>query len=184
MNASSGERTGTVSSYLVKGYDALISAFAALAGLMILFATAVVCADVLLRAVSKHSLPWAFEVTEFLLVYIPLLTFPWLARRQQHIIIDVFTNWLPPRIAYGLRIIVLLVAAGICVWVAYWGTFATLTAYERNVVNAGLVAFPRWALLISIPIGFGLAAIEFLRLAWMDFGGTAPSEKPATPSVA
>jgi TRAP-type C4-dicarboxylate transport system permease small subunit len=182
--ASSGERHVPAFSYLVRAYDALITVFAALAGLMILFATAVVCADVLLRAVSEHSLPWAFEVTEFLLVYIPLLTFPWLARRQQHITIDVFTNWLPPRVVRGLRIAVLIVAAGTCVWVAYWGAFATLTAFERNVVNAGLVAFPRWALLVAIPVGFGLATIEFLRLAWVSFWDTALPEKPATPSVA
>jgi len=165
-------------------YDALISVFAVLAGLMILSAAAVVCADVLLRALSTHSLPWAFEVTEFLLVYIPLLTFPWLARRQQHIIIDAFTNLLPSHVARALRIVVLIVAAATCVWVAYWGVFATLTAYERNIINAGLVAFPRWALLISFPLGFGVAAIEFFRLAWMDFRGTAPSERPATPTVA
>ena len=174
----------TALSPLVRAYDALISAFAVLAGLMILAAAAIVCADVLLRAVSQHSLPWAFEVTEFLLVYIPLLTFPWLARRQQHVVIDVFTNMLPTRVAHVLRILVLIVAAGTCVWVAYWGALATLTAYERNVINAGLVAFPRWALLISIPVGFGLAAIEFLRLAWMEFWGIAPTEKPATTSVA
>lgn len=184
MSGSSSERSGTPPSSLVRAYDALITAFAVLAGLMILFAAGVVCADVLLRAVSTHSLPWAFEATEFLLVYIPLLTFPWLARRQQHIIIDVFTSWLPPRVARALRIVVLVVAAGTCVWVAYWGAFATLTAYERNVVNAGLVAFPRWALLISFPLGFGTAAIEFFRLAWMDFSGTAPVEKPAAPTVA
>ena len=184
MSASSGERPGTALSPLVKAYDALITAFAVLAGVMILLATAIVCADVILRAVSKHSLPWAFEVTEFLLVYIPLLTFPWLARRQEHIIIDVFTGLLPLRVAYVLRIVVLLVAVGTCVWVAYWGAHATLTAYERNIINAGLVAFPRWALLISIPVGFGLGAIEFLRLAWMEIQGTAPSEKPAAPTVA
>lgn len=171
-------------SFVVRAYNALISGFAALAGMMILFAAGVVCADVLLRALSKHSLPWAFEVTEFLLVYIPLLTFPWLARRQQHIIIDAFTNFLPPRVARPLRIVVLIVAAGTCVWVAYWGVFATLTAYERNIITSGLVAFPRWALLISFPLGFGVAAIEFFRLAWMDFCRTGPTEKPAAPTVA
>lgn len=169
---------------LIRVYDTLISGFAILAGLMILFAAGVVCADVLLRAASKHSLPWAFEVTEFLLVYIPLLTFPWLARRQQHIIIDAFTNFLPSRVARLLRIAVLVIAAGTCVWVAYWGVFATLTAYERNIITSGLVAFPRWALLISFPLGFGAGAIEFIRLAWMDFSGAGPTEKPATATVA
>jgi TRAP-type C4-dicarboxylate transport system permease small subunit len=182
--SASSERSGAGLSSLVKVYDALISLFGVLAGLMILSAAGVVCADVILRAVSKHSLPWAFEVTEFLLVYIPLLTFPWLARRQQHIIVDAFTSFLTPSAARPVRIVVLVIAAGTCVWVAYWGLFATLTAYERNIITSGLVAFPRWALLISFPLGFGVAAIEFLRLAWMDFCGTSPAEKPAAPTVA
>jgi TRAP-type C4-dicarboxylate transport system permease small subunit len=165
-------------------YEALISGFAVLAGLMILFAAGAVCADVLLRALSKHSLPWAFEVTEFLLVYIPLLTFPWLARRRQHIVIDAFTSLLPLRVARPLRIGILLLAAGTCVWVAYWGIFATFTAYERSIVTSGLVAFPRWALLISFPLGFGMGAIEFLRLAWMDFLHAGLNETATSPKVA
>jgi TRAP-type C4-dicarboxylate transport system permease small subunit len=184
LDFSSDISRETARSPLVRAYDALISGFAALAGLMVLFAMGVVCADVLLRMVSKHSLPWAFEVTEFLLVYIPLLTFPWLARRQQHIVIDVFTNGLPPLAAHRLHIAVLVVAAATCVWVTYWGVFATLTAYERNVINAGLVAFPRWALLIAIPIGFGTGAIEFFRLAWRNFHNGIPATIPATRSVA
>jgi TRAP-type C4-dicarboxylate transport system permease small subunit len=182
--SASSERPGPVLSSVVRVYDAVVSAFAAIAGLMIVCAAGLVCADVILRAVSTHSLPWVFEVTEFLLVYIPLLTFPWLARRQQHIIIDVFTSWLPLRVAHALRIVVLIVAAGTCLWVAYWGAFATLTAYDRNIINAGLVAFPRWALLVSFPLGFSMAAIEFFRLAWMEFWGLVPSAKPATPTVA
>src|SRR6202012_1585203 len=114
----------------------MITALAAVAGMMILSAAAIVVADVILRALSKHSLPWVFEVTEFLLVYIPLLTFPWLARRQKHVVVDVFTNFLPPGAARVMRIVVFLVAAGTCLWVAYWGFFATLTAYQRNIVNA------------------------------------------------
>lgn len=162
-------------SLVVQLYDGLISGFAVIAGLMIVAAMLIVCADVGLRLVSRLSLPWSFEVTEFFLVYVPLLTMPWLVRRRQHIVIDIFTSWLNPDVARRLRIFVLLLSAAICIFVAYWGVLATLTAYNRGIINAGLVSFPRWALLFVIPLGFGTAAIEFARGAWRDLLGRGPS---------
>jgi hypothetical protein len=47
--------------------------------------------------------------------------------------------------------------------------------YNRGIINAGLVSFPRWALLFVIPLGFGTAAIEFARGAWRDLLGRGPS---------
>ncbi len=160
----------------VRLYDGLINSFAAIAGLMIVAAMLIVCADVALRLVSRLSLPWSFEVTEFFLVYVSLLTMPWLVRRRQHIVIDIFTTWLSPDVASRLRICVLFLSAAICLFVAYWGVLATLTAYNRGIVNAGLVSFPRWALLFVIPLGFGASAIEFARGGWRDLHGRGPSD--------
>ncbi len=172
-------------SLLIQSYDGLVTGLAIIAGLMIVAAMLIVCGDVLLRLVSRHSLPWSFEVTEFFLVYVPLLTMPWLVRRRQHIVIDIFTTWLSPDVARRLRIVVLFLSAAICLFVAYWGVMATMTAYSRGIVNAGLVSFPRWALLVVIPLGFGLSAIEFARGGWRDLHGRGPSnEECNTVSVA
>jgi C4-dicarboxylate transporter, DctQ subunit len=148
-------------------YARLLDLFAALAGAMIIFAMTSVTVDVLLRATGSGSLTWSFEVTEFLLLYIPMLTMPWLARRRGHITIDVVISRLDPMIARRLEVVVDFLVAAVCAFVTYWGVIATWNAYSRGIVNAGMVEYPRWALLISIPFGFGLTAIEYLRLCRM-----------------
>lgn len=152
---------------LTIAFDTLEDALAFVAGAMIVFAMCTVTLDVVFR-LFQSSLWWSFEVTEFILVYIPLLTLPWLARRRAHIVIDIVTTRLPSNVARRLQVVTWLLAAVICAFVAYWGMVATMTAYGRGIVNAGMVEYPRWALLFVIPLGFGLAAIEFARLAWQD----------------
>lgn len=150
---------------LTVAFDGVENALAALAGAMIVFAMVTVTLDVVLR-MFQASLWWSFEATEFILVYIPLLTLPWLARRRAHIVIDIVTSQLPPTTARRLEIGTSLLAAAVSLFVAYWGVLATFTAYSRGIVNAGMVEYPRWALLVAIPIGFSLTAIEFLRIAF------------------
>jgi C4-dicarboxylate transporter DctQ subunit len=124
-----------------------------------------VTADVVLRFAFGRGLVWSFEVTEFLLLYIPMLTLPWLARQRAHIQIDVVISRLPHAAAARLDILACALVAAICIFIAYWSTIATLDAYERGIENAGLVAWPRWALLVSIPPAFALTAFEYLRIA-------------------
>ncbi len=144
-------------------YDGLVDSLAVLAGAMIVFAMIAVTLDVALRALFKSSLWWSFEVTEFLLVYIPLLTLPWLARRRAHIVVDIVTSRLSPIVAVRLEVFTSFLSSATCLFVAYWGSMATFTAFSRGIVNAGMVSYPRWALLVAVPLGFGLAAIEFVR---------------------
>jgi TRAP-type C4-dicarboxylate transport system permease small subunit len=146
-------------------FNGIEDGLAFIAGAMIVFAMGTVTADVVLR-IFKASLWWSFETTEFILVYIPLLTLPWLARRRAHIVIDIVTSRLSPEPARRLEIFTSALAAVVCAVVTYWGALATLTAFNRGIVNAGMVEYPRWALLIAVPLGFGLAAIEFVRIAY------------------
>lgn len=152
-------------------FDRIENVLAVLAGAMVVFAMITVTLDVILR-MFRMSLWWSFEVTEFILVYIPFLTLPWLARRRAHIVIDIVTSRLSPISARRLEIITSLLAAGVCALGAYWGTLATLTAYNRGIVNAGMVEYPRWALLGVIPLGFALGTIEFSRIAYQDLRKT------------
>lgn len=135
---------------------------------MIVFSMLTVTGDVLLR-VFRMSLWWSFEVTEFILVYIPFLTLPWLVRRRGHIVIDVLTSRLSDTAGKRLEIVTSLIAAAISLNLVYWGAFATWSAYERGITSSGMVEYPRWALLCVIPLGFALAAFEFGRLVYEDF---------------
>jgi C4-dicarboxylate transporter DctQ subunit len=149
-------------------YTRLLNGLAVLSGVMILFAMVIITVDVTLRGLLNTSLQWSFEVTEFILLYAPFLAIGWLARRRGHIVVDVAISQLSPQNRRWLAIAVALLVGAICLFLTYWGVIATVNAYNRGIVNAGLVAWPRWALLIVIPLGFGLSAVEFFRMAAID----------------
>lgn len=133
------------------------------AGAMIVFCVFAVALDVFLRPFGK-SMIWVFETTELLLLYITMLALPWLARRRGHITVDIVAGSLPDSQAAWLEIFTNFIVVLVCLLIAYWGTLSTLDAYTRGLKNAGLTPYPLWVSRAVIPFGFGLAAVEFLRL--------------------
>ncbi len=153
---------------LGRAYARLLDALAALSGAMILFAMVIVTLDVVLRGVSGGSLAWSFEVTEFILLYAPFLSMAWLARRRGHIVVDMVVTRLPPSAARWTGVGVALFVAALCLFLTWWGGIATWDSFERDIRNAGVVDYPRWALLVTIPVCFALTAVEYLRIAVLD----------------
>lgn len=131
---------------------------------LIAFCAAIVALDVILRPFGG-SLIWAFEVTELLLLYVTMLALPWLARDRGHISVDVLVSHLSPSRAARLDVCTSISVAVVCLVIAWWGALSTLDAYARDLANLGLVQYPLWISRIAIPFGFGLAAVEYLRLA-------------------
>ena len=152
-------------------YGRFLDGLAALSGALILFAMIVVTLDVVMRGIGAGSLSWSFEVTEFILLYAPFFSMAWLARRRGHIVVDMAVTRLPPSAARWLGIGVALFVAALCLFLTYWGCVATWNAFERDIRNAGIVDFPRWALLATIPFAFSLTAVEYLRIAVIDARG-------------
>jgi TRAP-type C4-dicarboxylate transport system permease small subunit len=58
-----------------------------------------------------------------------------------------------------------LVAAAVCAFIAYWGFKTTYDFYVRDLQSEKVLTIPMWMLLSCIPVGFGLTAIEYVRLA-------------------
>lgn len=149
-------------------YVRLLDAMAIIAAAMVVFSMLTVTGDVLLRFFFARGILWSFEVTEFLLLYIPMLAMPWLARRKGHVQIDLLLTWVGPRHARWLNAASYVAVCLLCLLMVRWSVLATLNSYSRGIVNAGLVAWPRWALLAVMPPAFLLTAIEFARLAWLE----------------
>lgn len=144
-------------------YDLLIDFCGWMAGSMIVFCASAVALDVLLRSFGQ-PLTWVFETTELLLLYITMLSLPWLARRRGHIAVDIVVGSLSRAHAAWLEVCTNLIVVMVCLVIAYWGALSTFDAYARGLINAGLTPYPLWVSRIVIPFGFGLAAVEFLRL--------------------
>ncbi|MFO7569045.1 MAG: TRAP transporter small permease [Smithellaceae bacterium] len=109
-----------------------------------------------------QSIYFAEEISTFLVI---LLTFTGLSygvRRARHIRMGAFLDHMPPKMEKLFIIIISLISA-IVMAVMAWASWA----YLQNAMAMGhqtpALRLPRWIFYIIIPIGFCLAAIQYLR---------------------
>lgn len=146
-------------------YHRLLDVLGALCGLLIIALMLGVTADVAVRSVTGRPILWMFEVTEYVLLYIPCLGMAWLARDHGHVAITSFVERFPASLRRALATATPCFCAAVCLIVAYWGVRATLASLGRGAVTGMMLQVPEYLLLAIIPFGFGLAAVEFVRLA-------------------
>lgn len=155
---------GTEGMVIGRAYHFLLEACGIAAALLLAFVAGAVTLDVLLRLFG-HSLIWVFEISELLLLWVTMLSLPWIAAKGGHIAVDALVSHLPVKAANNLAIFTNFVVACLCLVIAYTGCVSTWAVWISGTENAGLVRYPVWASRIAIPVGFSLGAIEFLRLA-------------------
>ena len=151
--------------FIPRAYQALLDSLAAIAGALLVLTTLAVVLDVSARYFAGTSFAWVFELTEYVLLYVPCLGMAWLVRRRGHITIDIVTSHIPPAGRHRLFVATSLVTALVCGFIAYWGFLTTYDFYVRDLQSEKVLTVPMWVLLGCIPLGFGLTAIEFVRVA-------------------
>lgn len=109
-----------------------------------------------------QSIYFAEEVSAFLVI---LLTFTGLSygvRRARHIRMGAFLDHMPPKMEKTFIFIISFVSAvvmAIMAW-ASWEYLQNAMAMEHTTPSLRL---PRWIFYIILPVGFTLAAIQYLR---------------------
>ena len=139
----------------------------ALAGCAVLFCMMlVICADVLLRNVrlipGVYSVPWANEVTEYMLYLVAVLTAPWLLRRGQHIRVDILLRAMPRRLAWACEWLSDLTALACCVVMSVYGAKAIASSAAIGAMVVKTLALPEWWLLAPLQVAFALLAVEMV----------------------
>ncbi len=143
--------------------DRLEDALAFVAASMIVFTVIFVPMDVASRYFFGAPITWVYEVTEYILLMVPCLAMAWLARHNGHVVIDVLVTRLGERARRRLGAGTLFVTALACGFVAWWGSVVTLESYKARAVIENVLQTPQWLILVSIPVGFALTALEFVR---------------------
>jgi TRAP-type C4-dicarboxylate transport system permease small subunit len=115
-------------------------------------------------SVSSHL----FTFSEYGLLYIVMAASPWLVRLKGHVYIEMLTAALPKSMAGGFSRMVSVLCVVICVLLVWYTGEATLKAYSRSDFDMRSLDMPKWLLLVSMPICFGLMAIQFSRFVFGD----------------
>jgi TRAP-type C4-dicarboxylate transport system permease small subunit len=140
-----------------------------------------ICADVFLRNVplvpSLHGLPWADEMSEYMLYLITMLSAPWLLRQGRHIRVDILLRALPARIGWYCEWLTDAVAFVCCAIMVVSGAEAAYASYSSGMLTIRTLVTPEWWSLAPLPVTFLLLAIEVLfRMQRLAEGPRAPRE--------
>jgi TRAP-type C4-dicarboxylate transport system permease small subunit len=143
-------------------FGRLFDALAFIAALILLAMVAVVTADIVLRNLTRGSISWANEVTEYALYLTTLLTAPWLLRRGQHVRLDILLSAVPARVAWLMEAIGDVIGLLVCLVLVRYGAGMALDSARLGAITIKNLVFPEWWLLAPLPITFVLLAIEFV----------------------
>lgn len=174
-----GEISGTVSffkqfnrrlGYIINGFEVSILVFcvAALAVLLI--------ANVFCRTFFQ-SIYFAEEISKFLVILITFAGVSYGVRKARHIRMGALLDAMPPKVEKVFIIFISLVSA-ITMAIMAWFSLKYLLNAMNMAHRTPALRVPTWTFYIIIPIGFGLASIQYIRTIIKNLTETDPWQSP------
>ena len=149
--------------------DAIIAVFERITLWMAIAAAGLILAmsgwityDVLTRYFLDFASPWAFDLSEYALVWITFLGAPWVLLQDRHVRIELLVDVLPRSVQRAFGIAVSVVAICACLVLAWKTGVAALQYIERDIMMARIWRVPRIYPYGVIPFGCALLTIAFV----------------------
>jgi TRAP-type C4-dicarboxylate transport system permease small subunit len=124
-----------------------------------------------------QSIYFAEEVSKFLVMLTTFTGVSYAVRKARHIRMGAFLDAMPQKMEKVFIIIISIISAvvmGIMTWFAY--------KYLMNAMDMGhmtpALRVPKWTFYVIIPIGFGLACIQYIRTIIKNFTEKEPWQSP------
>jgi TRAP-type C4-dicarboxylate transport system permease small subunit len=124
-----------------------------------------------------QSIYFTEEVSKFLVMLTTFAGVSYGVRKARHIRMGAFLDAMPPKMEKTFIIIISFVSAvvmGIMTWFSY--------KYLMNAMDMGhmtpALRVPKWTFYVIIPIGFGLACIQYIRTIIKNFTEKDPWQSP------
>ena len=148
---------------LTRLYDALVVALAMVAGALVAGVFVSIVVDVLMRTAGLQPPLWTSALTEYALLYMTMLAAPWMVRNAGHVFVESFTAMLPRAWFRVVERVVYATCIAICLVLAWYAAKLGYDIGLRGEQDYRSIVMPRWTLFACLPVGFGLAAVEFTR---------------------
>lgn len=109
-----------------------------------------------------QSIYFAEEISMFLVMLITFTGVSYGVRKARHIRMGAFLDAMPPKMEKVFIIFISLVSAIVMAIMAYASWEYLINAMSRSHMTPAL-RMPKWIFYVIVPIGFGLASIQYLR---------------------
>lgn len=127
----------------------------------IILLAALLIANVMGRTLFNHSLMFVEEVSQAIVVLVTFLGLGYCTRKARHIRMSAIYDLFGPRVRKVLIVIMAVVTAVTMAAMGYWSLEYMLKVKQYGNVTPTL-RFPLWIILVSVPVGFFMAAFEYI----------------------
>lgn len=139
------------------------------AGFVVVMAVSVLY-DVLARLMFRAPTIWVIDMNEYLLVYLTFVPASWILMNDHHIKVELVTSRLNPRSRKRLRFVTDILGLFYCVVLAWQGWLIAWYALERGYRFSTALSFPKFPVLVIIPVGAAWLSLAFLLRLWTAAG--------------
>lgn len=147
----------------IRVYDRLLALLGLCGGVAFGLMAVMVTVDVLLRNLGVPSMPWLLEVVEYALFVVTFMVAPAVLHQGAHVRVDVVVLSLPASAARVVNMVADLVGLGATALLCWYGWRVTQAAFARGELVFKELVIPEWWLLMFVPLGSALLAVEFAR---------------------
>jgi len=149
---------------LAKLYDRLIVGLAISGAVSLAAITALIIVDVVLRNTGFRPFQSTSALVEYVMLFATMSAAPWLVRENGHVAIGSFVAKLPDGIRLGIGRAVLIVCILALALLTWRSVAVGMEMIAARSVDMRSVNIPAWVLYAMLAVGFGLMAVEFLRI--------------------
>jgi C4-dicarboxylate transporter DctQ subunit len=139
------------------------------AGILLILVTLFIGYVILARIIHISSPAWITQFTEYALLWMTFLGTAWVLGRDRHIAIDLITSHLGSHKKLVFDISHHLVGCAVCLVLCYFGVVTAWSMIERGVVDVQVIDVAKYKVILVIPLGFFLLALQFLRKLFIAF---------------
>jgi C4-dicarboxylate transporter DctQ subunit len=142
------------------------TALSYLCAVIVAFMTVSIIYDVLARLLFKAPTIWVIDINEYLLVYLTFVPAGWILMRDRHVKVELLTSRLMRRTRFRLAFVTDTLACAYCMILAWQGWIVAWEALQRGYEFSTALAFPRFPVIVIIPVGAAWLALAFIIRIW------------------
>jgi TRAP-type C4-dicarboxylate transport system permease small subunit len=124
-----------------------------------------------------QSIYFAEEVSKFLVMLTTFTGVSYGVRKARHIRMGAFLDAMPPKMEKTFLIIISLISAFVMAIMTWFSYKYLMNAMQMGHMTPAL-RVPKWTFYVIIPIGFGLACIQYIRTIIKNLTEKDPWQSP------
>ena len=118
--------------------------------------------DVISRYFFNRPVLYSDEISAYLIVFVCFLGAADTLKKKQHIIVDVLTLKLPPKVQLWLKLVTYILSLVFLIIFTWGSIIMVYKSFVRGVTMPSILLTPLWIPQIVIPIGSILLCLQFV----------------------